>query len=167
MTLVMEAFDESTTRKWHYEIVGHSGDGPNLQFVAYGEPPATAKQRLDVINKMKAHCEYSASGDHTLEATTEAIERVYAEEADDYIVMVISDANLPRYGIKPQQFGAALTSNMEVQAFAVFIASIGSAAESLKKGLPLGKSWVCLDTGELPTTFGQIFAAAATGRDWD
>ena len=43
------------------------------------------------------------SGDNTLEATEWAIEDIAKHEADERFVFVVSDANLARYGITPQE----------------------------------------------------------------
>ena len=76
---------------------------------------------------MIAHSQFCASGDHTLEGTGKAIQKVVEQEADDYFVFVISDANLRRYGIEPSQLGRLLVADKRVKAFAIFLASIGDA----------------------------------------
>lgn len=58
-----------------------------------------------------------------------AITRITAEEADDYFVVVLSDANLERYGIPAEAFGKVLTSDPRVNAFAIFIGSLGNQAD--------------------------------------
>jgi hypothetical protein len=42
------------------------------------------------------------SGDYTLTATELAIRDLEKEEADEHFVIVVSDANLRRYGISPR-----------------------------------------------------------------
>ena len=81
------------------------------------------------MKQMHAHAQYCWSGDHTLEGTDLAIKRITAEEADDYFVVVLSDANLERYGIPAEAFGKALTSDPRVNAFAIFIGSLGNQAD--------------------------------------
>ena len=81
------------------------------------------------MKQMHAHAQYCWSGDHTLEGTDLAITRITAEEADDYFVVVLSDANLERYGIPAEAFGKALTSDPRVNAFAIFIGSLGNQAD--------------------------------------
>ena len=39
------------------------------------------------------------------------------EEADEHFVIVLSDANLDRYGIRPRHLTDALTANEDVNAF--------------------------------------------------
>ena len=79
-------------------MVGHSGDTPCAPLVEYGLPPPNEKERLKVIQRMAAHTQFCMSGDHTLEATREAIEEVatHLDEADEAFVFVLSDANLER-----------------------------------------------------------------------
>ena len=114
---------------FQYDIVGHSGDSPEIPFVSHDAPPKNNKERLDVMKQMHAHAQYCWSGDHTLESTDLAITRITAEEADDYYVVVLSDANLERYGIPAEAFGKVLTSDPRVNAFAIFIGSLGNQAD--------------------------------------
>lgn len=58
------------------------------------------------MRKMGAHAEYCANGDTTVEAIDKAVERVLEAEGDDYFVFCLSDANLSRYGIKPEALTA-------------------------------------------------------------
>ena len=69
------------------------------------------------------------SGDYTLEGTDASIKELTREEADEHFVVVLSDANLERYGIRPERFAQVLTSDPQVNAFAIFIGSLGDQAE--------------------------------------
>ena len=109
--------------------MGHSGDSPEIQFVSHDALPRNNKERLEIMKQMHAHAQYCWSGDHTLEATEQAIKRVVAQEADDYFVVVLSDANLERYGIPAEAFGKVLMADARVNAFAVFIGSLGNQAD--------------------------------------
>lgn len=77
---------------------------------------------------MHAHSQFCMSGDHTLPATAHAIESLAQEDCDEAIVIVLSDANLERYGIQPARFGQILTSNPDVGAYAILIGSLGDQA---------------------------------------
>lgn len=77
---------------------------------------------------MHAHSQFCMSGDNTLEATQHAIATLAKEDADERIVVVLSDANFERYGIRPGIFAKILTSNPDVNAYAIFIGSIGNEA---------------------------------------
>jgi hypothetical protein len=46
--MIMEALD-GFDRKYSWSIVGHSGDGPAVPLVSYGDPPADRGRRLKVI----------------------------------------------------------------------------------------------------------------------
>lgn len=78
---------------------------------------------------MHAHSQYCWSGDHTLEATEMAVNSLAEEDCDEAILVVLSDANLQRYGIPPSHLAAALTAKPNVSAYAVFIGSLGDQAE--------------------------------------
>ena len=112
-----------------FDIVGHSGDSPEIPFVSHDAPPKNNKERLDIMKRMHAHAQYCWSGDHTLDATDLAIKRITEQEADDYFVVVLSDANLERYGIPAEAFGKVLTSDGRVNAFVIFIGSLGNQAD--------------------------------------
>ncbi|XP_046400469.1 von Willebrand factor A domain-containing protein 8 [Ischnura elegans] len=157
--LVMEAF-EGYESKFKYDIVGHSGESYDLTFVDHKNPPRNNKERLDVIKTMHAHSQFCMSGDHTLEATKHAVSTLATEDCDESFVLVLSDANLERYGIPPQRFGTALTGTPSVNAYAVFIGSLGDQADRLKMQLPAGRAFVCLDLKELPQILQQIFASS-------
>lgn len=78
---------------------------------------------------MHAHTAYCMSGDNTIEATEHAVNTISEEDADEAIVVILSDANLSRYDIKPSVLANALTSKEpKVQAYAIFIGSRGSQA---------------------------------------
>lgn len=79
---------------------------------------------------MYAHSQFCGTGDNTLEATSYAIKKILDEDkADEYFVIVLSDANFDRYGISPQQFARILTSESRVNGYAIFIGSLGDQAQ--------------------------------------
>lgn len=156
--MVMEAL-ESYEHKFKYDIVGHSGDGCDIELVRADKVPKNNKERLKVIKNMHAHSQFCMSGDYTLEATDASIRALAREEADEYFVVVLSDANLERYGIRPERFARVLTSDPQVNAFAIFIGSLGDQAERLQKTLPAGRSFVAMDTKDIPQILQQIFTS--------
>uniref|UniRef100_A0A8C0G0E2 VWFA domain-containing protein n=1 Tax=Chelonoidis abingdonii TaxID=106734 RepID=A0A8C0G0E2_CHEAB len=156
--MVMEAF-ENYEHKFKYDIVGHSGDGFNIALVGSDKVPKNNKQRLEIIKIMHAHAQFCMSGDHTLEGTEHAVREIAKEEADEYFVIVLSDANLERYGIPPVRFAQTLTINPQVNAFAIFIGSLGDQADRLQKMLPAGRSFIAMDTKEIPQILQQIFTS--------
>jgi hypothetical protein len=118
-----------------------------------------------------------------LEATKDAIETIGKEEADEHFVIVLSDANLDRYGIRPKHFAEILTSNEDVHAYVLFIGSLGNQANVLVycyfhikfergvshsicdypcrivKQMPAGRAFMCMDTKNLPQILQQIFTS--------
>ncbi|XP_041662632.1 von Willebrand factor A domain-containing protein 8 isoform X2 [Cheilinus undulatus] len=156
--MVMEAL-ESYEHKFKYDIVGHSGDGYDIELVRADKVPKNNKQRLKVLKMMHAHAQFCMSGDYTLEGTDASIKELAREEADEHFVVVLSDANLERYGIRPERFAQVLTSDPQVNAFAIFIGSLGDQAERLQKTLPAGRSFVAMDTKQIPQILQQIFTS--------
>ncbi|CAG5132917.1 unnamed protein product, partial [Candidula unifasciata] len=156
--MVMEAF-EAYEEKFKYDIFGHSGETYMEEFVKMGKPPKNNKERLNVLKLMLAHAQFCISGDNTLEAAKHHIKALAQEEADEHFVILLSDANFDRYGIRPSRFGEILTGNEDVNAYAIFIGSLGDQAIRLNKQLPMGHSYVCLDTKNLPQILQQIFTS--------
>ena len=157
--MVMEAFNGFES-KIRYDVVGHSGDGYNFKFVDHMQPPKNEAERLKLLKTMIAHSQFCASGDCTLEATKYGIESIAKEEADDHFVIVLSDANFDRYGISPRSFSRVMDSDPKVNCYCMFIGSLGDQATYLKKNLPFGKAFVCMDTHDIPKIMQQIFQSA-------
>ncbi|XP_073701902.1 von Willebrand factor A domain-containing protein 8 [Garra rufa] len=156
--MVMEAL-ENYEHKFKYDIMGHSGDGFDIDLVRCDKVPKNNKERLKVLQTMHAHSQFCMSGDYTLEGTEHAVNVLANEEADEHFVIVLSDANLERYGISPDRFAHALTSNPQVNAFAIFIGSLGDQADRLQRTLPAGRSFVAMDTKQIPQILQQIFTS--------
>uniref|UniRef100_A0A670Y8E4 von Willebrand factor A domain-containing protein 8 n=1 Tax=Pseudonaja textilis TaxID=8673 RepID=A0A670Y8E4_PSETE len=156
--MVMEAF-ENYEQKFKYNILGHSGDGFNIALVPNDNVPKDNKQRLEILKVMHAHAQFCMSGDHTLEGTEHAVREIAKDDADEYFVIVLSDANLERYGIPPARFAQALTIDPKVNAFAIFIGSLGDQADRLQRTLPAGRSFIAMDTKEIPQILQQIFTS--------
>lgn len=45
-------------------------------------------------------------------------------EADDHVVIVVSDANLRRYGISPAQLATAMNADDRANVYTIFIAQL-------------------------------------------
>ncbi|XP_064465910.1 von Willebrand factor A domain-containing protein 8-like isoform X2 [Ornithodoros turicata] len=157
--MAMEAL-QGFQNKFVYDILGHSGEESHLEFVKADRPPLNDKERLKVLQEMHAHSQFCLSGDNTLAATQEAIDTVVQDDCEEHFVIVLSDANLDRYAISPKKFADILTSNPEVDAFAVFIGSLGDQAVRLQRRLPSGRTFVCMDTADLPQILQQIFTSS-------
>ncbi|XP_070607481.1 von Willebrand factor A domain-containing protein 8 isoform X1 [Erythrolamprus reginae] len=146
-------------RSHKYNILGHSGDGFNIVLVPNEKVPKNNKQRLEILKVIHAHAQFCMSGDHTLEGTEHAVREIAKDDADEYFVIVLSDANLERYGIPPARFAQALTIDPKVNAFAIFIGSLGNQADRLQRTLPAGRSFIAMDTKEIPQILQQIFTS--------
>ncbi|KAF5299279.1 hypothetical protein FQA39_LY02452 [Lamprigera yunnana] len=159
VVLLMEAM-EGFEDKIQYDIMGHSGDAYDIKFVIKNDPPKNNKDRLNVLKTMYAHSQFCFSGDNTLEATELAINSLSKEDCDEAIVVILSDANLQRYGIHPSNLSKVLTSSDKVNGYVVFIGSLGDQAERLTQSLPMGRSFICTDVSTLPHILKQIFSSS-------
>jgi von Willebrand factor A domain-containing protein 8 len=161
--LIMESFDGfGGSNKFDYSIVGHSGDSPCIPLVNWSEPPQNEMERIKVLQSILAHCQYCMSGDFTLEALGNAIEKVAHSGVDDEgTVICLSDANLARYGIDPRQLGNVIEAGTKrgVNAHVIFIASFGEEAEEIKRSLPVGRGYLCMDTSDLPRIVRDILTS--------
>jgi len=158
--LVMEGF-RGQERKYDYCVTGHSGDSPSIPLVPYGAPPPNEARRLEVLQTMVAHSQFTFPGDHTLQAIRDAVHdmgRTDAPEGGKY-VFVVSDANLKRYGIPVGSLARVATADPSVKCFVIFIASIGDEAKQIVQALPPGKGFACMDTEQLPSVFQRIFSS--------
>jgi von Willebrand factor A domain-containing protein 8 len=167
-TLVMESL-AGMEDKYDFSIVGHSGDSRCIELVSFGNPPLNELERMRILDTMVAHSQFCRSGDNTLGAIMQAIADVsnlgHGGSDNDFensssIVIAISDANLERYGIGPQELGRAMdlsaSSSSNTKAFCIFIASFGDEAEEMKRALPIGKGFICRDTSDLPVIVRNI-----------
>lgn len=77
---------------------------------------------------MHAHAQFCWAGDNTLEAIHNAVSSLSEEDCDEGIVVALSDANLSRYAIPPEELTRALTCDSRVDAYVIFIGSLGDQA---------------------------------------
>lgn len=160
--LIMESF-EGMQDKFDYSIVGHSGDSRRIELVNFGDPPANSMARLRILQTIVAHTQFTQSGDNTLGSIQQAISDLSSMDTGDddeedssmsSIVIAISDANLERYGIRPRELGRVMlppqSIGHSITTYCIFIASFGDEAEAIKRELPLGRGFVCKDSGDLP-----------------
>ncbi|KAI9094100.1 AAA domain-containing protein [Phlyctochytrium arcticum] len=147
--------------KYVYDIVGHSGDSDCIPFVLPTKPPTDEMGRLKVLQAMSAHSQYCFSGDTTLKAAERAVKEVAETDADDYFTLIMSDANLQRYGIRPEALAKILEKDPKVNAAVLFIGSFGSEARMLTRSMPPGKAFVALNTSDIPKIMKEIFTAIA------
>uniref|UniRef100_A0A2M3ZH50 von Willebrand factor A domain-containing protein 8 n=1 Tax=Anopheles braziliensis TaxID=58242 RepID=A0A2M3ZH50_9DIPT len=158
--MVMEAFD-GFEAKIRYDIVGHSGEAVVIPFVSDKNPPKDDKRRLETLKMMHAHSQFCWSGDHTLAATEQAVDEMAREDCDEAIVIVLSDANLARYGISPRRLNEALGRQLpKVRAHVVFIGSLGDEAQVVANEMAADRAFVCMNLDQLPQIMRQIFASS-------
>ncbi|CAJ0865553.1 11051_t:CDS:10 [Entrophospora sp. SA101] len=136
-----------------------SGDSPNVEFVKEGKYPRNEKEEFKILSQMYLHSQFCLSGDNTLNATANAIKEITKEEADDYFVVILSDANIAQYNINPTDISKTLKSDDRVNAFIIFIGSIQNQAERLRDSLT-GHAHVCMDNKDLPKIMKSIFLAS-------
>uniref|UniRef100_A0A2M4A0X9 von Willebrand factor A domain-containing protein 8 n=1 Tax=Anopheles triannulatus TaxID=58253 RepID=A0A2M4A0X9_9DIPT len=158
--MVMEAFD-GFEAKIRYDIVGHSGEAVVIPFVSDKNPPKDDKRRLETLKMMHAHSQFCWSGDHTLAATEQAVDEMAREDCDEAIVIVLSDANLARYGISPRRLNEALGRQLpKVRAHVVFIGSLGDEAQIVANEMAADRAFICMNLDQLPQIMRQIFASS-------
>jgi hypothetical protein len=151
--MIMEALKED--ERFQLTIVGHNGDSADIPFVGQDTPLDPATQ-LRILESMVAHTQYTFAGDRTLEAIESAVGDANAGD----LILVISDANLRRYRISPEQV-SSLLKRKDVHAHLVLIGSMGEEATKLAHSIPNERAQVCLDSEELPLIIKNIVASAA------
>ncbi|EDQ92903.1 uncharacterized protein MONBRDRAFT_14058 [Monosiga brevicollis MX1] len=157
--MLMEGMRDANEERLAWQLIGHSGDSDWIPFVTNETKPASDADRLKLLKQMMAHSQFCWPGDNTLPATAKAIQQLASEEADERFVILLTDANLERYGIPASELAHILNSDPDVKAFVVMIGgTLHDQAETLRRELPAGKSFVCLETQDLPSILQQIFS---------
>lgn len=158
--MVLEAFDRLSATgkaKFRLDVVGHSGDSAEIPLVNVDALPTNSGDRWKVLEKMQLTSQYCWSGDQTLDAINKAVDAIAETDADDYIVLALTDANFDRYGITSEDIRRALTRNSKVH---VALLGIGEGAETawLPTVLP-GKAFCVRETGDLSRTLRTILSS--------
>ena len=159
--VVMEAL-AGQEHRIDVSIHAHSGDSPDIPLVEWDALPTNRAERLAVLQAIVTHSAYCWSGDHTVEGITAGVraaaERSTAvvDEASTSFVLALSDANLRRYGIAPEQLSTALTCEPTVEAFVVLIGGLGNEASEVASRVQGGRAVVCDDTSALPGIVGDF-----------
>ena len=163
--VVMEALAGQEHRV-DVSIQAHSGDSPDIPLVDWDALPTNRARRLAVLQAMVTHSAYCWSGDNTVEGIASGVraaaERSAAagDEAGTSFVLALSDANLRRYGIAPEELSTALTSEPGVEAFVVLIGGLGNEAQDVAARVKGGRAVVCDDTDALPGIVGDFLRRA-------
>eukprot|EP00529_Nitzschia_sp_RCC80_P007784 CAMPEP_0113506290 /NCGR_PEP_ID=MMETSP0014_2-20120614/35823_1 /TAXON_ID=2857 /ORGANISM="Nitzschia sp." /LENGTH=1267 /DNA_ID=CAMNT_0000401763 /DNA_START=433 /DNA_END=4237 /DNA_ORIENTATION=+ /assembly_acc=CAM_ASM_000159 len=152
--MMMEALKDDD--RFRLSIVGHSGDSPEIPLVNE-DTAQDPKTQLRILETMVAHTQYCFAGDTTLEAIDRAVNQ--ADEGD--LLIVISDANLQRYSIEPDDVNRLLRKKKDVHTHLVLISSFGEEAHRLARAIPNERCQVCFDSSDLPQIVKSIVTSAA------
>ncbi|SNX86583.1 uncharacterized protein MEPE_05292 [Melanopsichium pennsylvanicum] len=179
---------EDNTSRFAVDIVGHSGDEDMIPLVEVGRMPKTDGDMYRILRAVVSHTQYCDSGDNTLKCIEKSIRQVkrplstdpnhssakldpttatgapIVEETlgesamDDYFVIVLSDANLSRYGITHQRLATLLRLDSQVKTSLIFIDK-GNEALHLAKQLPT-QTHVARETKDIPRILSNILTSA-------
>lgn len=149
--MIMEALGDD--ERFQLKIVGHNGSSSRIP-LAKSDTPKDPATQLKILEEMVAHTQYTWAGDSTLDAIESAVSSAHEDE----IVLIISDANLKRYHIEPEEI-SSLLKRSDVHAHLILIGSMGEEAKDLAKRIPNGRAQVCSDSEELPLLMKNILAS--------
>lgn len=152
--MIMEALGED--KRFQLQIVGHNGSSARIPLAKTDTPKDPATQ-LKILEEMVAHTQFTWAGDSTLEAIESAVSNAHEDE----LVLIISDANLKRYRIEPEQVATLLQRN-DVHAHLVLIGSMGEEASDLAQDIPNGRAQVCSNSEELPLLMKNILSSVTS-----
>ncbi|KAK0546025.1 hypothetical protein OC861_004801 [Tilletia horrida] len=152
--MVLEAFARADPARFKWDIVGHSGDSASIPLVKMDHLPKNDGQRNKVLRDIVAYTQYCDSGDTTLASIRQSVQEVAKDEADDYFVCALSDANLSRYGIGSASLGQALRTNPKVKTAIIFLDK-GQESQVLARQLP-GKAFAAADLSKVPQILQDI-----------
>lgn len=162
---LLESF-EGMERRYDFCMVGHSGSGAEAErLVEWGQPPADASARLDIVERMEAHAQYAAPGDRTLAAAELGVHEVLAQPADEHFLFLVSDADLVRYGITGEHVSRVLTRDRRVHGYVILISNNMGEADMITAAVAPGHAHVCAEQASLATTFKTIFTHAVRAAD--
>ena len=153
--------DGSKQRKLTFDLSGHSGDGPfhDLKRTAADDLP----QHWRIIQTCATLPQFVYAGDHTLEAGALALTQLKPtmKAGDRGVVVLISDANMRRYGIRADDVREVVdrAAAQSVALHFVFIADFDREANALAGALP-GRAHVCRDVAALPDALRAILLSA-------
>ncbi|GAA6012821.1 hypothetical protein JCM10207_005374 [Rhodosporidiobolus poonsookiae] len=162
--MIMESFDRLSSagkQKYDLDITGHSGEDAEIVLVERGKLPNNAGDLFKVIEKMSMVSQYCWPGDETIHALEKSIDHVAEADADDNIVIAISDANFERYNITAEDIRRALNRNSKVRTSLVAIGE-GAESEWLPRALP-GKAWRVRETSDIARTLRAILGQQLGG----
>ena len=149
--MIMESLREDT--RFKLSIIGHNGSSAKIPLFN-PEMSLDEKTQLKVLEQMVAHTQYTYAGDNTVEAIRLAVKE--AKKGD--LILIISDANLERYQITPDDLDDLQSS--DVHAHLILIGSFGDEARKLSESIPNERAQVCLKSSDLPLIIKNIVTNA-------
>lgn len=149
--MMMECFRED--KRFKFYMVGHNGSSANIPLVN-PEMDLNEVIQLRVLECIVANTQYTSAGDNTVDAVSIAIE----EASKGELIIIISDANLDRYGISVDDLAPLQSQN--VHAHLIFIGSLGDEASKLASCIPNKRAQVCFESSQLPLVLKKIVTNA-------
>ncbi len=140
-------------KRFKFYIVGHNGSSAKIPLVS-PELDLNEATQLRVLEGMVANTQYTSAGDNTVEAVSIAVR----EASKGELIIIISDANLERYGISVDDLAPLQSPN--VHAHLIFIGSLGNEAKEIASRIPNKRAQVCLQSSELPLIIKKIVTNA-------
>lgn len=165
MLMVLEALPASCNDDSliDYAISGHAGSSASIKFVEFGNnKPNNEKEKLNILESMAAHTQYTVSGDNTLPAIRKMVRKLADMGKDDSTsryCFVITDANFDMYGIAAEDVAKAMTTDPKVAVHLIMIASLQEEAERLAQALPANRVHICYQSTDLPALFRNILTS--------
>lgn len=154
MLMIMEAFSHIDKNKMVYDFVAHHGESSHVQLTTFDKPPSTIGERWKILRDSDAITTYVMSGDSTLEAIDWSCRNLTKEEADDYFVIALTDANLARYGITIPAIDKAMRANEKVKC-ALICLDRGEEGKELARRLP-GRAFQVSNMKSLPQVLSSV-----------
>jgi len=161
LVFIFESFT-GFSQKYDYMITGFSAAGFDRVFVPWARPPPTPTQRLAILDTMVKQARQGVPGDGTLAGTEWAIKEVRKADGDEYFVFIISDAELTRYDIAPEEWNKLLMADPQVNAYAIIISMSSSETRSFLEGIDQGHGFACQQRDELAGIFKKVFSETLT-----
>ena len=111
-----------------------------------------------MLSEAASYPQFCFPGDFTIEATRDCVRQLASDtDADERFLIVLTDANLDRYGIPIRSLANALDLDSTVNTCCISIGSLGDQAVRMKQGLPAGRSYVVQDTSDIPKILRTFF----------
>lgn len=154
MLMIMEAFSHIDKNKMVYDFVAHHGESNHVQLTTFEKPPLSIGARWKILRDSDAIATYVMSGDSTLEAIDWSCRDITKEEADDYFVIALTDANLARYGYTVKDLDKAMRANDKAKC-ALICLDRGEEGKELARRLP-GRAFQVADMKSLPQVLSSV-----------